>query len=354
MSVKFLFWLLGAIMIASAAQAGNVIGLDKLQALSLAPDNSVVIGAGWVDRRGAIHLWRVADGSLIESVLLEPGEWVEAMAMSPNGDFLAVSLLKSADIACYSPKDKRWIWRVKWPEKNVIENSIRFSPDNERIVILGHKIIVLYDAKTGNVVRRIDNKEGFSAGHSASATRIGTLSPSGKYAAFWQGHLEHNEWIFVTLLRSKWVVVWDIEKEKIISDWEKTFTKYKNCSAAFSPDEKSLMIGSMDGYVRQWSIKEQRMIREWKPFHFVNSLVYSPKGYFLAMMGSDRGVKVKIWDLDAQKELKVFDNIRGNYGVCDPYPMAFSNDETLFALEEKGMLCIYDTTRWNKKWCIPL
>jgi WD40 repeat protein len=300
---------------------------------------------------------------------LDVREWAHSLTISHDGNFIAVSLLKSNEIGSYSVKGKKWLWKVKWMEKSVVGTSIQFTSDDQEVVVLGSMNRVNYDATTGNTIKKREDASRFSGGHSLYSVPLTAISPNGKYAAVWQGRLEHDEWSHKAVFQNKWAGVWDLERNKIISDMGKIVTRYKNCGGTFDPGENYLLLGSMDGHIRVWSIAEQRMVREWQaywserktPFdsdaapYPVNSMTFSSDGRLLATMGSDRipsTANIKIWDFSSNKLLHEFDDVTRRMGLCDVYPMAFGSDGKTFALEKKGQLCVYETDTWKEKWCV--
>jgi hypothetical protein len=213
-----------------------------------------------------------------------------------------------------------------------------------------------------------EDSRSFSNGFPKGRTRNNGISPSARYAAFWQGDLEHDEgwWSSGNI----WVLVHDIETEKVIAKQGKVQEKYKNCSAAFTPDEKNLVLGSMDGYVRIWSILEQKVIKEWRaygadeepvPFrrdpspNVIDSMTFSHDGRYLATIGDLKGGSaVRIWDYTTNKMIHEFaDVISSPLAMCSGYPMAFSPDGKYFAFEQQGNLCLYDTQTWREEWRVP-
>jgi WD40 repeat protein len=83
-------------------------------------------------------------------------------------------------------------------------------------------------------------------------------------------------------------------------------------------------------------------MRSASPYN-IDSIVFSPDGRFIATQGFDGGFHVKIWDYSDNRLLATFDEVTGLHGHCDNYPMAFTSDGKLFAFEQKGKLCPYDT-----------
>lgn len=350
--LSFLFCILMSAPIAKAEYSYVVKGLVFL------PDNKTLVEAGFDGQEGAIRFWSVETGSVVYSERLGWSERVNAMAGSGDGDYIAVSFFGADDIGCYSVKEKKWIWRAKWKDKSTSSVVISFSSDNQRLIVVGRKYIVEYAVKSGIIIKQLHDEGAFTAPY-ASTYRLAGISSSGKYAAFWKGYPEHHEMFPALLPKTKWIVVWDLQQEKIIADWKQRFVKNENCSAAFTPDEKYLFLGSMDGVMRKWSIEKKENVDEWKPFlSRIETVMFSSKGRFLAMDGSDAstsgGPGVKIRDMTINKDVHVFRNVGGNRSVCEPYPMAFSKDESLVALKQENNLCLYETSHWNNKWCKKL
>lgn len=252
-------------------------------------------------------------------------------------------------------------------EKGIVGNAMRFTPDDRKVVVVGFKKIVTYDAETGAILQTQEDSKGFCGGFPEYNTRNIAVSPSARYAAFFQGNLEHDEGWWSS--KNIWVVVWDIETKKIIAKQGKIQEKYKNCSAVFTRDDNNLVFGSMDGYVRVWSLKEQRISREWQaiwddkrsPFeknpapNNINSMLFSHEGQYLATMGFDIKSRfaIKIREYSSNKFIHEFTEvISSSLGMCSGYPMAFSPDGKYFAFEQQGQLCLYDTQSWQEKWCV--
>jgi WD40 repeat protein len=337
---------------------------NSLRNISFIPQQALIAGAWSSGTNGSVRFWSINDGKLKEVLDLGKGEWADALAVSNNGSLIAIALLHKNAIACYSLPDKKWLWEVNWVGKGVVDNALRFAPDDRTVVVVGFRNIVTYDAQTGDVIKRQEDSKGFSAEFPNYRTRNNAISPSARYAAFWQGNLEHDEGWWSS--RNIWVVVRDIENEKIIAKQEKIQEKYKNCAAVLTPDEKNLLLGSMDGYVRVWSIAEQKVIREWKA-HWrdtkssfrenpapdaIHSLTFSPEGRYLATMGGNL-FAIKIWDYETKKLIHEFDDvISSSLAMCSGYPMTFSPDGKFFAFEQQGQLCLYDTKTWEERWCV--
>jgi WD40 repeat protein len=340
---------------------------NRLRKLYFIPQHELIVGIDRPLPDGCIRLWSTNDGKLKEVIHLGENDWTDSLAISNVGDLMVAGLL-SNKIGCYSLKEEKWLWKTEWVGKATVGNVMRFTPDDRGVVVVGFKNIVIYGARNGAILHRQEDSSGFSGGYPEYRTRHHAISPSARYAAFWQGNLEHDEGWWSS--KNIWVVVRDIEEGKTIAKQGEIQSKYKNCSAAFTPDEKNLVLGSMDGCVRIWSIADQKVNREWQAFrndnptpfeknpapNFINCVIFSFDGRYLATMGLEAktGFAIKIWDFPTSKLLYEFVNvISSSLGMCSGYPMAFSPDGKYFAFEQQGNLCLYDTQTWQEKWCVP-
>jgi len=340
---------------------------NKLKKLYFVPQHGLIAAACNSLPNGSIRLWSINDGKLGEIIDLKKREWADSLAISNDGKLVAAALLGTKEIGCYSLKEKKWVWRRKSMEKGIAGDVMQFTLDDRKLVVVGFRNIVIYDTGTGAVLQKQEDSTGFSSGFPEYRTRINGISPSARYAAFWQGILEHDEGRWSS--KNIWVSIRDIETGKTIAKQGKIQDKYKNCSATFTPDEKNLLLGSMDGYVRVWSIAEQKVIKEWKAYwhddrssfeenpapNEIDSMTFSPDGRYLSTMGHLKGGSaVRIWDYTANKLTHEFnDVISSSLPMCSGYPTAFSLDGKYFALEQQGKLCLYDTQTWKEKWCVP-
>jgi WD40 repeat protein len=346
----------------------KAIQRSSLETLLFVPNRALLIGDGASGLRGSIRFWSLSDGQLKHTIEFEKNIWVKSMAVSHDGDLIAVALFGNDEMGCYSIKESKWLWRVKWPGKKRYRYNLRFTPDDKGIVIKGLETIITYDARNGNILRQLKDSSAFSGGFPAYKTAFSTLSESGRYAAIWQGNLEHDETLDWN--PNVWVAVWDLDNKQIIGKQGEIQIKYKNCAAVFTPDEKHVLLGSMDGAIRDWSISEQKPIRQWQVYDVgntksfdkrntspspVGSLIFSANGRFLATLGFEpiKRETIRIYDYMTNKLVKEFTHIISINAMCGGYPMAFSPDSKHFVLENKGNICLYSTADWRQKWCVP-
>ncbi len=93
-------------------------------------------------------------------------------------------------------------------------------------------------------------------------------------------------------------------------------------SVAFSPDRKTVLSGSWDGYLRIWDITTGRELRTFQGHEgAVASVAFSPDGLYI-LSGSWDLNGFKLWEVSTGKELRTF---RGHYGGA-VLSVAFSPD----------------------------
>ncbi|MEC4887786.1 MAG: NB-ARC domain-containing protein [Scytonema sp. PMC 1070.18] len=76
-------------------------------------------------------------------------------------------------------------------------------------------------------------------------------------------------------------------------------------SVTFSPDQKLLATGGMDGQIRLWNVADSTQILAWQAHgDWIRCVAFSPDGKLIASCGNDR--TVRIWDSESAKCLKIF------------------------------------------------
>jgi WD40 repeat protein len=67
----------------------------------------------------------------------------------------------------------------------------------------------------------------------------------------------------------------------------------------FSPDQKNLVTGGMDGYIRIWRIADGQQLQAWSAHsNWIRHLTFSPDGQYLASSSNDRTIKIWAWQTD--------------------------------------------------------
>lgn len=121
-----------------------------------------------MEGRGKIRFFSIEDGKEINLILLGARESANRIASSHNGGLIGVasfvwgeqisSGFQSIGIGCYSLTENKWLWRANWPDweetrKDSIQDVI-FTQDDKKIIAAGMRSIFVYDARTGEVLKR--------------------------------------------------------------------------------------------------------------------------------------------------------------------------------------------------------
>jgi len=337
---------------------------NRLRKVVFIPQKNQIAGLLNSGQNGSLVVWSI-DGTKTQTFDFEKGVWGASIAVSNKGDSVVLGLVGGPDLMLYSLVEKRPVWKMKGIEKVFGLSSASFTPDDNRVVVVGFKNIVILDSKSGSILERQEDSEAFSFGLPRYRTRIDQINRTGRYVAFFQGNVEvHDE---AKLKNNVWITVYDVESKKLVAKQAYVQKGYKNCSAVFTQDERNLVLGSMDGFVRLWSITDQKVIRQWKAYENskpstfreipfpnpIDSVILSSDGRLLATMGStDASFSIKVWDYTTNRQVHEFRDVNPPWAMCSGYPMAFSPDGKCFALEQQGKLCLYDTQAWQEKWCV--
>lgn len=342
------YLLAGAYMGHGADVKGEKINI--LQQLVFDPQTSSIVGIGSkafsIVKEKSIRFWSIKNGMLKEVIKVTKPLNYEASysfytaTISHDSKIIAVSFLHTPTVGCYSLKNKKWLWTVKWlGDERYSPQELTFTLDDKKLIAVGEKNTVIYDAKTGDILER--QTEPLSDYILMSdATTGAVLSPSSRYLVVWQRPSVYGA--LRRLFMNKSITVWDIKENKLVAQWKNP--KQRLYSAVFTPDEKYILFSSGDGFLSDWSISEQKIVREWKVSGRAE-LNFSPDGRLLA---TNEGCDVKIYNYLSGEPIHEF--ITVGRSLCD-VPTAFSPDSKYFALEKNGNLCLYDTETWKEKWC---
>lgn len=335
----------------------------QLSKLVMSSKHSMVIGTS-SDLSPQILFWSLANGRLEHEIELGKKKWAYSITNSPDGEYLAVTFMLSNEIGFYSISQKKWLWKRPLEEK-VVGTSVQFAADGTDIIVLGLDYLVTYNSRTGHIIKREQSPAGMKK-------EFACLSSTGRYFAVWGPRVGRNDDFLGPLdyVKPKWITVRDTGNMTAVLETSKLLKPYKYCGGTFAPDDHSLVLGSLNGEVSIWSLQQGKVIREWQAYGkgaplfqnaatgaTVSSLTISRDGKFLASYGIDLDVdnrdslfRVKIWDFISSSLLKTFEISNRGASCNHPFPMVFSADGKLFAIEQEN-LCLYDTTTWAVKWC---
>jgi Tol biopolymer transport system component len=288
-----------------------------IQSLTYSPDGALIATANNRDQarlseyRYYAAIWRV-EGAALERYLLGPQQWVNDVAFSPDGRFLATA----------SDEDRIFLWQVSDGTLQLeIEaslggvSSLDFSPNNLLLAAGGWGTkVALFQLSDGHLLRVLE-------AHTDSVNDV-EFSPDGVLLAtassdsnvkIWQvgdGRLVHTLSAHVASVPKvafspdgSWlasasddgsVSIWQVSDGLQMRDLAAHSEPISDL--AFSMDGSLLASGSDDGTLRLWRVEDGEMIRELTEHEdSITSLAFSPNRTLLTFAGA--GGALEFWGL---------------------------------------------------------
>jgi WD40 repeat protein len=240
------------------------------------PDGNLLASYSAAD--GWIKIWNPQNGKLIwdvEATSLKP----DSPLRSPDGNLVA-SGTKHVSYEIRDARSGTIIWTIA--AHGASDKRIP-SPKGDLVAeggSYGDACVKLFDAKTGQLVRRLE-------GHPGIVYAI-AFSPDGRIVASGSG--------------DQTVKFWDARTGKLLNTLFGHTRKVT--SLAFSADTKTLVSGSEDDTLKIWDVSDGRLLRSIVAYtpgvSGISSIALSPDGTTL-IAGS--GTQVKIWDAATGKQL---------------------------------------------------
>lgn len=250
--------------------------LNATLSVAFSPDGAL-FAAGNAD--GKIRIWRVTDG---QELLICEGHssWVASIAFSPDSQTIAsasfdqtIKIWSLATGACLQTFQgyTSQLWAF-----------IRFSPDGQWIVSLGHdyNTIKLWNVKTEQCAHTLSEHNGLVFG--------AAFSPDGRLLA--SGSDDQT------------IRLWEVETGKPL----KTLTGHTGWvrTVVFSRDGKTLISGSNDCTIKLWDVATSECLNTLQGHqHLVLSIAVSSDGQTIASGSQDS--TVRIWNITTGQCLKV-------------------------------------------------
>ena len=228
------------------------------------------------------------------------GEGDRAVALSPDGSFLAVA--SYIGVWVYDADTSRPLALLSTASS---VHSVAFSAGVTLASGLDNGTVVLWDVETGASIGTLRHAE-------RRVTSV-VFSPDGT-------RLASGSWDQV-------VKVWDIESRREVGKWEaqRTSDILYFLSVDFSPDGRWLASGFEDGTVRLWDVATRTEVASLEGHtDRIASVSFSPDGGLLASGSSDG--TVRLWDVSRRTEVAV---LRGRAGPV--HSVSFSPDGAALA-----------------------
>ncbi len=303
-------------------------------------------------------VWRAEDGKLLAD--RDTNHWIEGLVFSPDNATLVA--IGERGVTLWSVSTEAVTQRE---QLNIPAVSGAFSPDGTLLALgCSDHCVRLVDTKDLSPIARLL--------HSAYPLAV-AFSPDGKEIAGggrngeifqWSSDLwDNNEvrrgmehWQLPLAVSGQGAVatcedsetgfrlkLWDTvgNRETFLTDVTSTSVLPFPPAIAVSPDGRTVAIGCNDGFIRLWSLDQERVVREYQVHGTrINSLSYSSDGELLASGGREPGVTVM--------------NVKS--GVPLALPLGFDNDIEVIsvAFSSKGLLAaaggVWDRHGETKIW----
>jgi WD40 repeat protein len=202
--------------------AGHTNVAEGVWSAAFSPDGKKVVTTGGQDT--TVLIWDVESGRELKKLVGHTRE-VRSAAFSPDGKRVVTG---SYD---YTAR----IWDVETGKELIMMerelfNSVAFSPDGKKVVTNGGKNAVIYDAESGEELKRL--------GAHLDFVNAVAFSPDGKKV--------------LTCSKDDTVRIWDVETGKELEKLE--WLGHYAHSAAFSPDGKKVVTSGIVG-ARVWDLE---------------------------------------------------------------------------------------------------
>jgi tRNA A-37 threonylcarbamoyl transferase component Bud32 len=273
-----------------AAWGDSSVGLPLQQRMTPAhpvfsPDGKIILTGG----RGIVRYLDAATGKLLRELRAHDGEFIETLAISPNGKvFLTASWTGEKEVCLWELSTGKRVGTLR-PPGWVLFGA--FSPGGEKIVT------VLFPS--------------YKAGVSYETVWIWTrTSAPGQPLRYQEAPLKYQgvveqvafspDWnTILTCSRDKTALLWDLSSRDCI----RTFDHPKGVTAvAFSPDGTTIVTGDFDGKVCFWNLKTGKptgpLLQHGRT---IRQIAFNPDGK-IAVIGVSGGT-ARLWLVSSRKPL---------------------------------------------------
>jgi WD40 repeat protein len=290
---------------------------NNINSLAFSPDGQM-IASGSDDK--TIKLWRISDGSEIQTFSGHGNLWVYSVVFSPDGQMIA-SGSDDKKIKLWRVSDGSEIRTLSGHSNSVL--SIAFSPDGEVIASgSSDSTIKLWRISDGSEIRTL-------SGHSNSVRSV-AISPDGQMIAsgssdntikYWRvsdgteirtlsGH--GNYWVRSVVFSPDGQMIASGSSDNSIKIWRvsdgseiRTLRGHNDVvfGVAFSPDGQMIASGSKDNTIKFWQVSDGSEIRTLSGHNdYVFGLAFSPDGLMIVSGSSSNSIK--LWRVSDGSEIR--------------------------------------------------
>ena len=335
-------------------------------------DDERILVVGGQD--GSIKLWELETGRELETLPDRHEDWVTSLELTRGKKWL-VSSSNDRTLKLWDLATGRQVITLKGHTSDI--DLVRFFSDEQQFVSYGNKAgdVKIWDlAKVSQPTVLTGHEEDIYAvavspdnRHIASVSKDHTAILWDLVTGEQQVLRGHTDEVFVVAFSPDGkllatggnegiVIIWNVASGQEISrrfnnmpTQPRPGVKYTIRSLAFSPDGRTLLIGSGDGHVKLWDWAEDRQLREFKAHNLPNkpepevvSLRFSPDGKLLASASMEG--TAKIWDFATGNLIAT---LTGHVGYV--WAAVFSPDGKLLATcGHDQTIKLWDTATWRE------
>ena len=328
--------------------------------------------------RPDIELWNIETRQLEGHFEGHTGNWVEKVAISPDGRYIASFEYSSASVYVWDVESRQLLWKSQSGIGTI--SDVVFSPDSQHLYVATETAgltwtdpgpwegwddqVRVWNVKSG---QHID-----TFGTEFRALEEITLSPNGKIALlhYWDA-----------------VVIWDIEKKQPLNVWTDFLRDRFYDVVKLSPDGRT--VGSTSRYfIKTWDVASQQMKRiisaedatfegiaispdgrklavrrdRWVevrnlqtgnieiqfPQHtgWLEEIVFSASGRWIATVGVGDWQPLSILDTKNPEKSQELTSENGPVSLHDHYQIVFSENDEYFAASGRTK----DNQDWIQLW----
>jgi WD40 repeat protein len=216
--------------------------------------------------QGKIAVWDQTSGGAPRQIAFRHGS-LNDLQFSPDEHVLAIA---SGDLGLYTPAESAVPWLLRSDQKNY--GSVRFSRDGQNLlVITGAGLTETIDARSGAVRLRVC---------CSSIYGEVTFTPDGQ-AIVNAGH---------------WPGLWDARSGQLLGRLTANREFYTFRPIAFDASRGTILMGSQDGRVYAWDLKNRQLVASSPPQPaYVDTLAVSSTGWVIF---AGFGKSVELWNPD--------------------------------------------------------
>jgi WD40 repeat protein len=252
---------------------------SKVQAVAFSPDGKVLATGSWDQ---TVRVWDVATGKLLHTLSGFSSEVIR-VAFSPDGTVIAATARGRNGAS----GEKARFWNVatgeplhKLDQDGPDVLALAFSPDHKTITTTSNDATVRsWDAATGKKLRdRVVYYDISTVIYSPDGTMLATGQADYRTAGLWQA--------------------------------DASSAPLRKCSGhqgliltvAFSPDNKTLLTGSLDKTIRLWDVATGKQVALWAGHvDTVSAVAFAPDGKTAASTSWDK--TIRLWDVASGTEI---------------------------------------------------